>query len=109
MVWSDQAWHTVSKVISEAYLKTHGIKNLRQLTKADTSTIERLKLDVFTNLEINKEVNPSIIISLLKSNVSAPKSFKDLLKKNNVSPDEMPIDLYRKNVVGFFVSENARS
>jgi len=109
VVWSDQAWNTVSKVISEAYLKTHGIKNLRQLTKSDTSTIERLKLDVFTNLELNEEVKPSTIIGLLKSNVSAPKSFKNLLKKNNVSLDEMPIDLYRKNVVGFFVSENAHN
>ena len=109
VVWSDQAWNSVSKVISEAYLKTNGIKNLRQLTKADTATIEKLKLDVFTNLEINEEVNSSIIIGLLKSNVSTPKSFKDLLKNNNISLDEMPIDLYRKNVVGFFVSENAQS
>jgi len=109
VVWSDQAWNSVSKVISEAYLKTKGIKNLRQLTKADTITIEKLKLDVFTNLEINKEVNSSIIIALLKTNVSTPKSFKDLLRNNNISLDEMPIDLYRKNVVGFFVSENSQS
>lgn len=106
IVWSDATWSKVSDVVNTAYLNTSKASNLRQLTKQDVKNIEKLKLDIFTNLDVLSDVSKSSIIKVLKSGLITPKSFSDKLHSNNISLDDMPIDTYRKHVVGTFIAEH---
>jgi len=103
IVWSEQAWEKTSNVISQSYLKSKGLKNLRQLTKSDSTDIEKLKLDVFTNLPVMEEVNQDVILNVVKSGKRTPNSFKKALSELSLSPEDTPIDLYRKSIIGLFV------
>jgi len=106
IVWSDATWSKVSDVVNTAYLNTSKASNLRQLTKQDVKNIEKLKLDIFTNLDVLSDVSQSSIIKVLKSGLTTPKLFSEKLHANNISLEEMPIDTYRKHVVGTFIAEH---
>jgi hypothetical protein len=103
IVWSENAWHSVSNIVTNAYLKSNSKKNLRQLTKAQVKDLEQLKLDVFTNLEIDDSVNEKTVYSKIKSGVRTPSDFTDNLNSNNINIDSMTIDNYRAYILGLFV------
>ena len=103
IVWSESAWNTVSECISDAYIKTHKIKNLRQLTKANSREIEQLKIDVFTNLKYGDNVDNSLITKILKSKAQTPKYITKKLNDTNISMDNTSIDDYRRHAIGLFV------
>lgn len=103
IVWSEKAWHSVSDIVTNAYLKSNSKKNLRQLTKAQVKDLEQLKLDVFTNLEIDDSVDEKAVYAKIKSGVRTPSDFTNDLKTNNISIDTMTIDNYRAYILGLFV------
>lgn len=103
IVWSENAWNSVSDIVTNAYLKSNSKKNLRQLTKSQVKDLEQLKLDVFTNLDINDSVDEKIVYSKIKSGVKTPSDFTKNLKSNNISVDSMAIDNYRAYILGLFV------
>ena len=103
IVWSESAWSSVSDVLNNAYLKSNGKKNLRQLTKSQFQDLEQLKLDVFTNLQTHENVTDLKVMEALKSGRKAPKNFLDMLSKSGADIDSMNIEDYRKFVVGTFV------
>lgn len=104
LVWADEAFETVSENVNKAYISNKGVKNLRKLTKSEVIKIEQIKLDIFTNLTPMKSVASEDIINSLRSNKKSPKDFIDILKSKNINIHEMPIDIYRKNVIANFVS-----
>lgn len=103
LVWSEDAWNKVSSVITSAYLNSNNKKNLRQLTKSQVRDLEQLKLDVFTNLDAGCNVTDDIIYTKLKSGSRIPDSLKNHLDDNNINPDTMSIESYRKYAVGLFI------
>tara|TARA_R100000278_G_C5469902_1_gene164079 strand:- start:1145 stop:1864 length:720 start_codon:yes stop_codon:yes gene_type:complete len=103
IVWADSAWEESSDIVSEAFISSLGKKNLRQLTKAQISDLEELKVDVLTNLDIGTKVTAEQVFDILKHNKKAPAEFKDILKNENVDISNMGIDLYRKQVIGLYV------
>ena len=103
LVWSEDAWNKVSSVLTSAYLSSKEKKNLRQLTKSQVRDLEQLKLDVFTNLEAGCNVTDDIIYTKLKSGVRIPDKLKNHLRDNNINPDTMTIESYRKYAVGLFI------
>ena len=103
IVWSEKAWHIVSDIVTNAYLKSNSKKNLRQLTKAQVKDLEQLKLDVFTNLEIDDTVDENTVYAKIKSGARTPSDFTNDLKTNNISIDTMTIDNYRACILGLFV------
>ncbi len=103
IVWAEGAWDNVSEVLNDAFLNHNGKKNLRQLTKAQVNDLERLKLDVFTNLEALSNVDASAIQKILASQKQTPEVFQETLKQNKISPDNMRMDLYRKNIIGIYI------
>tara|TARA_Y100000004_G_scaffold19323_1_gene19882 strand:- start:2433 stop:4451 length:2019 start_codon:yes stop_codon:yes gene_type:complete len=103
LVWSEDAWNKVSSVLTSAYLNSKEKKNLRQLTKSQVRDLEQLKLDVFTNLEAGCNVTDDIIYTKLKSGVRIPDKLKNHLRDNNINPDTMTIESYRKYAVGLFI------
>tara|TARA_B100001564_G_scaffold343273_1_gene339687 strand:- start:403 stop:2415 length:2013 start_codon:yes stop_codon:yes gene_type:complete len=106
IVWAEGAWNKVSETLNNAFLKSHGKRNLRQLTKAQVKDLEQLKLDVFTNLDIDIKVDDSVVVNTLKSGKTTSQEFKDMLKHSDVNIDDMTIEDYRKNVIGLFVELN---
>lgn len=106
IVWAESAWHKVSGTLTNAFLESHGKRNLRQLTKAQVRDLEQLKLDVFTNLQIQDDVDDLLVLSTLKSGKSTSQQFKNMLKDSGVNIDDMTIEDYRKNVIGLFVELN---
>lgn len=108
IIWSDSAWDKISNTITNAYIKSNNKKNSRQLTKSEVRQLEAIKLDVFTNLDINQNVTDEAILSTLKSGIKAKSDFKRTLLDNGVDIDLMSIEEYRKKVVGFFVECNLR-
>jgi hypothetical protein len=106
LVWTEAAWDNISEVLNDAFLNCNNKKNLRQLTKAEASDLEQLKIDVLTNLPILEDVTASAIHSILSSKKTTPQEFKNLLQDRSVSIDNMTIDNYRRNIIGLFIEEN---
>jgi len=106
IIWSDSAWGQVSETLTNAYTKSINKKNLRQLTKPEVQKLERLKLDVFTNLKLSENFDNNDIFSILRAGLRTPQKFINVLSENNVNIENMSIDEYRKKVVGFFVESN---
>lgn len=102
-VYAEDAWLKISEVITKAFLNVNSKNNLRQLTKAQFTDLEKLKLDVFTNLQIGDEISEHSIHESLKNNVKAPQEFIESLESKGVSIDKMNIDTYRKYVIGSYV------
>ena len=98
-VWSDKAWSFVSSTITDAYLSINKKENLRQLTKAQQNNLEKLKLDIFTNLDPMQDVTSDKIYSMLNSSIKAPKEFEQCLQNST----DMNIETYRKYIVGLYV------
>ncbi len=103
IVYADECWSKVSDVITHAFLKSNGKKNLRQLTKAEFRDLEKLKLDIFTNFNIGDEVTENTIYSSLKSGVKTPTDMVNDLTSKSVNIDNMNVDSYRKHVIGTYI------
>lgn len=103
LIWAEDSYNIISKSINESYLSNRKLKNLRQLTKAEVIDLEKIKLDVFTNLPIMSDVTQERIVASLKSNQKTPTNFSNKLKDSNISLNDMPVDVYRKNIIALFI------
>jgi hypothetical protein len=68
--------------------------------------MEKLKLDAFTNLDVLADVDEAAVANILKSGSVVPKQFMQVLSDRNINLEDMPIDVYRKHVVGVFIAEH---
>lgn len=107
VVWAEDSWDNISNVLNNAFLGFKNKKNLRQLTKAEVNDLERLKIDVLTNIEMLSIVNEDSIQKVLSSNKKTPLEFINLLNTKGVSLDNMSIDKYRRNIIGLYIEKNA--
>ena len=107
IVWAEEAWDNITEILNNAFLQHKNKKNLRQLTKAEVSDLEQLKLDVFTNTEALSEINPQTVTATLKQGVTTPASFKQELESLNISIDTMSVDKYRRNIIGIYVQQKS--
>lgn len=106
IVWTENAWDSISDTLTNAYLNKKQKKNLRQLTKSEIKELEQLKLDVLTNIDIMSEVDTSAIYKTLASGKITPADFSEELENNNINIDSLRMDIYRKNVIGLYVEHN---
>ena len=93
----------MSEVVNDAFLNIKNKKNLRQLTKSDISDLEKLKLDVFANLELLAPVTTDIIHAALSGGLQAPAAFKKMLDDQGVNTQSMNIEPYRKHAIGLYL------
>ena len=103
IVWSEENWDFISENLTDAFLSTLGKKNSRQLTKAEVSDLEQLKLDVFTNIEPMASVNAETIRNILSAQKKTPSDFKDILKDQGISLDTMSMEKYRRSTIGTYI------
>ena len=76
---------------------------MRQLTKIEANELEQMKLHVLTNLSPMKSFSNSDISNILSSNKKMPTAFQKILASKNISPSKMPMETYKKYVIGAFV------
>lgn len=101
--WAEESWKEISDVLTDAYLNSKSKKNLRQLTKSEVLELEKLKVDVLTNVELMSEVSAISVRDILVSNKKTPKIFASVLEDNNVTPESMNIDKYRMKVISLYI------
>jgi hypothetical protein len=107
VVWAEDSWDNISNTLNNAFLGFKNKKNLRQLTKAEVNDLERLKIDVLTNIDMLSIVNEDSIQKVLSSNKKTPQEFINLLNSKGISLDNMNIDKYRRNIIGLYIEKNA--
>ena len=95
IMWSNKAFDLISNTVNKAYLGIKGKTNLRQITKAEVRDLERIKIDIFTNVELMSEIDDRTIQSTLNKGVATPIDFKKLLTSKNISLEDMAINDYR--------------
>jgi len=103
IIWAQSTFDTISEVITDAYLKMNNKKNLRQVTKAEVASMEKIKLDVLTNLEPLQEVSVETIHDKLSAGALSPKEFCQCLAAKNIDTSSMNIDVYRRSAIGCYV------
>ena len=103
IVWSQNAFDIISETVTEAYLKMSNKKNLRQVTKSEMEGLEKIKLDVLSNIDPLGEVTEESIHEKLFSGCLLPADFGNLLSEERIHPSSMAIDAYRKRVVGCYI------
>mgnify|MGYP001332019508 CR=1 FL=1 len=103
VVWVEGAWTDLSSIVNNAFLNIKGKKNLRQLTKSDVSDLERIKIDVLTNIPTLDDVSDNTVYNILSQNLKAPADFSQSLASRGISTENMNIESYRRNIVGAYV------
>lgn len=101
--WSSEAFEIVSETLNKAYLAIHNKQNLRQLTKAQICDLENLKIQALSNLEIMQHVDEQTVASVINNSKTTPDEFKIKLHTNKISAEELPINVYKKRLIGVFV------
>jgi hypothetical protein len=103
IIWTQDSFDKISEVTTAAFLGMKGKANMRKLTKAEVSDLERIKLDVLTNTELMSEVNASSVKSTLASNKKTPVAMAKTLKELKITTTNMSIDEYKKRSIGVFI------
>ena len=103
IVWANDAFENVSTTLNKAFLGANNKKNLRQLTKAEVCNLETLKIQVLTNLVPMSTPDEDSILKALSLKAKIPKTLKEKLVSEKISASEMPINTYKKKIIGVFV------
>jgi hypothetical protein len=101
--WASEAFDTVSEVVNKAYLSINNKQNLRQLTKSEICDLENIKIQALSSLEIMQNIDEVSVAKAITSNNQTPVEFKQKLHENKILASELPINLYKKKVIGAFV------
>ncbi len=103
IMWSNESFDTVSTIITDAYLEMNDKSNLRQITKSEVHHLEKMKMDVLTNIELMSKVTKESVYAQLKAQCSCPKDFTDILTSKQITLSDMSINSYRSNAISAFV------
>ena len=103
IVWASDAFESISKNLNQAFLSINSKTNMRQLTKSQVLDLETLKLDVLTNLPEMQPVTAQSITDIVSAGTRAPASFRNFVSTNQITPSHLPMDKYKKSVIGTYV------
>ena len=103
IVWANDAFENISSTLNKAFLGANNKKNLRQLTKAEVCNLETLKIQVLSNLDPMSTPDENSILKALSLKAKIPTTLKEKLLSEKISASEMPINTYKKKIIGAFV------
>jgi len=103
VVWLQDAFDNISLITNNAFLHNCGKKNLRQLTKAQNSELENIKIDILCACPLMAKVDDSLVINLLRSGVSYSSEFNNLLNDRDISIEKMSVGDYKKCMLGCYL------
>jgi hypothetical protein len=103
IVWANDKYEVISSLINKAYLSSNNKKNMRQLTRSEVKDIESIKLDVLSNIEFMGTCSEEEIISCLNSKKRLPIKIKNSLKNQNINPESMNLEDYKRRAISAFI------
>ena len=101
--WSEEAWDNSSEVLTKAFLGANEKKTVRQLTKAQVKQLENLKVEVFTNLEPMEPVGKKEVYAVISGGKRVPQDLAEAFQEHDISIDTMPVEAFRRSVIGHYV------
>jgi hypothetical protein len=106
IVWANDKYEVISSLINKAYLSSHNKKNMRQLTRAEVRDIETLKLDILSNIKLMGECTEDEIINCLNSKKKVPSKIKSSLISQNINPESMNLEEYKRRAISTFIEHS---
>lgn len=103
IVWAGDTFDFVSDTVNKAYLASNNKKNLRQLTKSEICDLEALKVQAMSGLEVMKDADFNSVLKAVAGSKITPLKLQKLLDRDGVSASELPINTYKKKIIGLFV------
>jgi len=103
LVWAENTMTSIATIITDPYLNSLQKSNLRQLTKSEVKKLEKIKLDIFTNVNPLSSVSNEDIVCILKSNAKTPDKFNKMLKTSGISLDKLSLENYKNSVLGKYI------
>ena len=103
ILWSATAYDTISENFNKAFLAINKKKNMRSLTKAQVSDLEKVKLDMLLNIEPLSNITEDKFKEVLHANKKMPTTFKNYLQKNKISTEYMAMEEYKRSALAAYV------
>jgi hypothetical protein len=103
ILWSATAYDTISENFNKAFLAINKKKNMRSLTKAQVSDLEKVKLDMLLNVEPLSNITEDNFKEVLHANKKMPNTFGNYLQKNKISTEYMTMEEYKRSALAAYV------
>lgn len=103
ILWSATAYDTISENFNKAFLAINKKKNMRSLTKAQVSDLEKVKLDMLLNVEPLSSITEDKFKQVLHANKKMPNTFKKHLENNKISTEYMTVEEYKRSALAAYV------
>tara|TARA_Y100000385_G_scaffold251545_1_gene274342 strand:+ start:8712 stop:10727 length:2016 start_codon:yes stop_codon:yes gene_type:complete len=104
-IWANKSFSQISDTINQAYLQSNDKKTLRQLTKSEVSSLETIKVDIFTNLLPLEDVTDNLIREHISTKKTMSSEFSHMMKTSNVSIEDMTLEDFRSSVIALYVEK----
>jgi hypothetical protein len=96
-----EAFDQISDILNQAMLGINNRTNLRQLTKAQLSQLERMKVIALSNIDIFNFSKEKVHEAVAKASV--PADFEKMLKSQRISFENMTIEDYKRALIASYV------
>ena len=103
ILWANKSYDNISDNLNKAFLSIANKKNMRSLTKAEVSDLEKIKLDVLLNIKPMSELTDSKFKETLYGNKKMPESFRKHLENNKISTEYMSIEEYKRSAIAAYI------
>jgi hypothetical protein len=103
IVWSASAYDAISENFNKAFLAINNKKNMRSLTKAQVSDLEKVKLHMLLNVEPLSNITEDNFKEILHANKKMPDVFSNYLQKNKISTEYMSMEEYKRSALAAYV------
>jgi hypothetical protein len=103
ILWAGKSYDTISENFNKAFLAINEKKNMRSLTKAQVSDLEKVKLDVLLNLKPLSEIKEEDFKKTLYGDKKMPEFFRKHLEENKISTEYMSMEEYKRSAIAAYV------
>jgi len=103
IVWSNKAYDQISDKFNKAFLSIKNKKNMRSLTKAEVSDLEKMKMDVLLNIKPLSEIKDEDFKNTLYGNKKMPEFFKRHLEENKITTEYMTMEEYKRQAIASYI------
>jgi len=103
ILWAGSSYDVISENFNKAFLAINEKKNMRSLTKAQVSDLEKMKMDVLLNVKPLSEIKNDDFKNVLYGNKKMPEFFRKHLEENKISTEYMSIEEYKRSAIASYV------
>ncbi len=103
ILWAENSYDVISENFNKAFLAINEKKNMRSLTKAQVSDLEKMKMDVLLNIKPLSGIKHEDFKNTLHGNKKMPESFRKHLEQNKISTEYMSMEEYKRSALASYV------